>query len=144
MVEALKAEGETIDHCLVGEPTSVERLGDVIKIGRRGSVNAWITVEGGQGHVAYPHRAANPIPVLVACSTGCRRGVSTRAIRRFRPRTSRSPPSTSAIGATNVIPAKAQARLNIRFNPTHTGAELVAWLEPKRGQGGRERLPAWS
>ena len=65
VVEALMAEGERIDHCLVGEPTSAAVLGDMIKVGRRGSLNAWITVEGRQGHVAYPHRAANPIPVLV-------------------------------------------------------------------------------
>ncbi|MFY8139627.1 MAG: succinyl-diaminopimelate desuccinylase, partial [Caulobacter sp.] len=65
VVEALQAEGEIIDHCIVGEPSSAERLGDMIKIGRRGSVNSWITVTGKQGHVAYPHRAANPIPVLV-------------------------------------------------------------------------------
>src|SRR5690606_15454288 len=64
VVEALAAEGEVIDHCVVGEPTSAETFGDMVKIGRRGSINAWITVEGKQGHVAYPHRAANPIPVL--------------------------------------------------------------------------------
>src|SRR4051794_27987935 len=66
VVEALMAEGERIDHCVVGEPSSSEQLGDMIKVGRRGSINAWITVEGRQGHVAYPQRAANPIPVLTA------------------------------------------------------------------------------
>src|ERR1044071_4508687 len=65
VVDALKAEGEVIDHCVVGEPTSAETFGDMVKVGRRGSINAEIDVEGIQGHVAYPHRAANPVPVLV-------------------------------------------------------------------------------
>ena len=65
VVEALAAEGEVIDHCLVGEPTSAETFGDMVKVGRRGSINAEIVVEGVSGHVAYPHRAANPVPVLV-------------------------------------------------------------------------------
>src|SRR5689334_3916877 len=65
VVEALQAEGEVIDHCVVGEPTSAETFGDMVKVGRRGSINADIVVEGIQGHVAYPHRAANPVPVLI-------------------------------------------------------------------------------
>src|SRR3954468_4639567 len=65
VVDALQVEDETIDHCIVGEPTSSETFGDMIKVGRRGSINAAITVEGVQGHVAYPHRAANPVPVLL-------------------------------------------------------------------------------
>src|SRR5579875_3449130 len=65
VVELLQAEGERIDHCIVGEPTSAHALGDTLKVGRRGSLNAWITVEGRQGHVAYPGRAANPVPVLI-------------------------------------------------------------------------------
>ena len=65
MLEALADEGETIDHCLVGEPTSEERVGDVIKNGRRGSLNVVLTMEGKQGHVAYPHRARNPVTPLV-------------------------------------------------------------------------------
>ena len=128
MVEALRAEGERIDHCLVGEPTSVERLGDVVKIGRRGSINAWITVQGRQGHVAYPDRAKNPIPVLV-------RLLDRLQSRRLDEGWPAFPPSNLEItsmdvgnGASNVIPAEARARLNIRFNPTHTGAELEAWL----------------
>ena len=69
VVAQLIAEGERIDHCLVGEPTSSARLGDMIKVGRRGSLNAWITVEGVQGHVAYPDRAANPAPILTRLLT---------------------------------------------------------------------------
>jgi succinyl-diaminopimelate desuccinylase len=128
VVEALRAEGERIDHCLVGEPTSVERLGDVVKIGRRGSINAWITVEGRQGHVAYPERAKNPIPVLV-------RLLDQLQARRLDDGWPSFPPSNLELTsvdvgnpASNVIPAEAKARLNIRFNPTHTGLELEAWL----------------
>jgi succinyl-diaminopimelate desuccinylase len=128
VVEALQAEGERIDHCLVGEPSSVTRLGDVIKIGRRGSINAWITVVGRQGHVAYPDRAQNPIPPLV-------RLLDRLQTRRLDEGWPAFPPSNLEITsidvdnpATNVIPAEARAKLNIRFNPAHTGVELEAWL----------------
>lgn len=96
VVELLRDEGEGIDHCIVGEPTSSARLGDMIKIGRRGSLNAWITVEGRQGHVAYPDRALNPIPVL----TEFLRRLAARRLddgyEGFQPSNSRSRPSTSA------------------------------------------------
>jgi succinyl-diaminopimelate desuccinylase len=128
VVEALIAEGERVDHCLVGEPTSVAVLGDVIKVGRRGSVNARITVRGRQGHVAYPERAKNPIPPLV-------RLLDRLQARRLDEGYPSFPPSnlevvTIDVGntATNVIPAEARAGLNIRFNPTHTGDGLMAWL----------------
>ncbi|HEX8568377.1 MAG TPA: succinyl-diaminopimelate desuccinylase [Caulobacteraceae bacterium] len=129
VVRTLEAEGERIDHCIVGEPSSVHAVGDVIKVGRRGSLNAWITVEGRQGHVAYPERAANPIPVLV------------RLLGRLQSRTLDTgwpsfPPSnleltTVDVGnaAMNVIPASAEGRLNIRFNPAHTGESLIGWLQ---------------
>ena len=143
VVEALRAEGERIDHCLVGEPTSVERLGDVIKIGRRGSINAWITVQGRQGHVAYPDRAKNPIPVLV-------RLLDRLQSRRLDEGWPAFPPSNLEItsvdvgnGASNVIPAEARARLNIRFNPTHTGAD--SRLAPPKRRPWRPRAAAgWS
>jgi succinyl-diaminopimelate desuccinylase len=128
VVETLKAEGERIDHCLVGEPSSAQRLGDVVKIGRRGSINAWITVKGRQGHVAYPDRARNPIPVLV-------RLLDRLQARRLDDGWPAFPPSNLELTsvdvgntATNVIPAEAKGRLNIRFNPAHTGAELETWL----------------
>jgi succinyl-diaminopimelate desuccinylase len=129
VVELLAAEGETIDHCLVGEPSSVHTLGDVIKVGRRGSLNVWITVEGRQGHVAYPDRAANPIPVLLKL-------LSRLQARRLDEGYPSFPPSNLEITtvdvsnpATNVIPARATGRFNIRFNPSHTGADLIAWIE---------------
>ncbi|MCX7587969.1 succinyl-diaminopimelate desuccinylase [Phenylobacterium sp. 58.2.17] len=129
VVEALAAEGEAIDHCVVGEPSSAETFGDMIKIGRRGSINTWITVDGRQGHVAYPHRAANPIPVLIDLLARLQNHVLDDGYTGFQP--SNLEVTTVDVGnaATNVIPAQAKARLNIRFNPAHKGAELAAWIE---------------
>jgi succinyl-diaminopimelate desuccinylase len=128
VVEALMAEGERIDHCVVGEPTSSASFGDMVKIGRRGSLNATITVEGKQGHVAYPHRAANPVPVLVRLLARLSDHVLDDGYTAFQP--SNLEVVTVDVGntASNVIPAKATAKLNIRFNPAHTGASLSAWL----------------
>ncbi len=129
VVEALMAEGETIDHVVLGEPTSSARLGDQLKIGRRGSLNAWITVEGVQGHVAYPHQAANPIPVLIRLLAE----IQAHVLDQGHPRFPASNLEVTTIDVdnpvTNVIPAKATARLNIRFNPLHDGDSLMAWLE---------------
>lgn len=138
VVEALAAEGEVIDHCVVGEPSSAARLGDMVKIGRRGSINAWITVEGAQGHVAYPHRSANPIPVLVELLARLQSRVLDDGYEGFQP--SNLEVTTIDVGntATNIIPAQAKARLNIRFNPAHTGAALAAWIgeECRRAEDG--------
>jgi succinyl-diaminopimelate desuccinylase len=128
VVEALAAEGEMIDHCVVGEPTSAAVLGDMIKVGRRGSVNAWITVEGKQGHVAYPHRAANPIPVLIRLLDKLQSHRLDDGYPEFQPSNLEVTDLTVGNSATNVIPAKAEARLNIRFNPSHTGERLVRWM----------------
>ena len=128
VVEALAAEGEAIDHCIVGEPTSSEAFGDMVKVGRRGSINVDIKVEGIQGHVAYPHRAANPVPVLLRLLTALQTRVLDEGYPEFQPSnleiTQIDVPNT----ATNVIPGVARARLNIRFNPNHTGASLAAWI----------------
>ena len=129
VVEALAAEGEAIDHCVVGEPSSSAVFGDMIKVGRRGSINAEITVRGVQGHVAYPQRAANPAPVLIRLLAGLLARRLDEGYPEFQPSnlevTWIEVPNT----ATNVIPGIARARLNIRFNPNHTGAALAAWLE---------------
>jgi succinyl-diaminopimelate desuccinylase len=136
VVAALAAEGEVIDHCVVGEPTSSAALGDMIKIGRRGSLGAIITVEGVQGHVAYPHRAANPLPVLVRLLARLQDRVLDDGFEAFQP--SNLEITTIDVGnpATNVIPGKAAARLNIRFNPNHTGAALAAWLKEEAAIAG--------
>jgi len=132
VVETLMAEGERIDHCIVGEPSGVAALGDQMKIGRRGSINAWITVTGVQGHVAYPERFANPIRPLTALLERLQARVLDAGYASFPP--SNLEVTTIDVGnpATNVVPARARARLNIRFNPIHTGASLAAWLEQER------------
>jgi succinyl-diaminopimelate desuccinylase len=128
VVETLMAEGEKIDHCLVGEPSSSAQLGDMVKVGRRGSLNAWITVEGVQGHVAYPDRAANPIPVLVRLLERLQSHRLDDGHPEFQPSNLEVTEVRADNEATNVIPASATARLNIRFNPAHTGSSLVRWL----------------
>ena len=140
VVEALQAEGERVDHCIVGEPSSSERLGDMVKIGRRGSLNATITVEGRQGHVAYPQRAANPVRPLIGLLERLQAHVLDDGWPQFQP--SNLEVTTIDVGnaAANVIPARAQARLNIRFNPAHTGAALTAWLE-QEAQAARAAFP---
>ena len=132
VVEALLAQGERIDHCILGEPTSAQAFGDQIKVGRRGSLNARITVEGKQGHVAYPHKAANPIPVLVRLLARLQGRVLDQG---FGSGTEAFPASNLEVTTIdvgnpvhNVIPAKASAWLNIRFNPHHDIASLTAWL----------------
>ncbi len=128
VVETLIAEGEVIDHCIVGEPTSAESFGDMVKIGRRGSINVGVRVEGIQGHVAYPHRAANPVPVLIRLLAALQARVLDEGYADFQP--SNLEVTTVDVGnpTTNLIPAVATARLNIRFNPTHRGADLAAWI----------------
>lgn len=132
VVQALMAEGERVDHCILGEPTSAQTFGDQIKVGRRGSLNATITVEGKQGHVAYPHKAANPVPVLIRLLAR----LGSRVLDEGYGEGEQAFPASNLevttidVGnpATNVIPARATARLNIRFNPHHDGASLIAWL----------------
>ena len=129
VVETLRAEGEILDHCIVGEPTSAESFGDMVKIGRRGSINVGVRVEGIQGHVAYPHRAANPVAVLIRLLAALEARVLDEGYADFQP--SNLEVTTVDVGnpTTNLIPAVATARLNIRFNPTHRGADLAAWIQ---------------
>jgi len=128
VLEWLAQRGETIDHCLVGEPTNPEALGDMIKIGRRGSLNVTLTVTGTQGHVAYPERADNPIPRLIELLGKITRKPLDSGNEHFPP--SNVEITTIDVGnpTTNVIPAVATARFNIRFNDYHTGASIQQWL----------------
>jgi succinyl-diaminopimelate desuccinylase len=125
LMDRMAARGIVPDLCLVGEPTSTTRLGDMVKIGRRGSVNIWIEVPGRQGHVAYPHLADNPIPRLVAILAEIETVVLDKGTDWFQP--SNIEVTDIAVGnaAHNVIPAKASARLSIRFNDRHRGADLI-------------------
>jgi succinyl-diaminopimelate desuccinylase len=114
------------DMILIGEPTSEARLGDIVKIGRRGSVNMWITIPGVQGHVAYPHRADNPVPKLarvIAALEGLRLDDGNDA---FQPSNLEITAVETASKATNVIPGSATIQLNIRFNDLQRGEDLVA------------------
>lgn len=116
------------DLCLVGEPTSVNTLGDMIKIGRRGSVNMWVSVDGMQGHVAYPHLADNPITKLTAIMAEIDAVVLDNGTDWFQASNIEFTDLTVGNPAHNVIPALAQARLSIRFNDQHSGDELVALI----------------
>jgi succinyl-diaminopimelate desuccinylase len=124
----MEAHGHVPEMCLVGEPTSAALLGDTIKIGRRGSLNAWITVNGAQGHVAYPGRADNPITRLVAIVARLKARILDEGSDWFDASNLEITDLTVGNPATNVIPARASARLNIRFNDLHRGADLEAWL----------------
>ena len=138
VVDYLKDKGEVVDHCIVGEPTSVARLGDMIKIGRRGSLNAVVTVTGRQGHVAYPDRARNPLPVLIDLLADLKGRVLDDGYEGFPPSNLEITSIDTGNPTTNLIPAQAAARLNIRFNPAHTGASLSAWLTQRGEAHARE------
>ena len=129
VVDWLRQRGEVIDHCVVGEPSSSAQLGDMIKVGRRGSINATFTVTGKQGHVAYPQRALNPLPVLVDLLGALKDRKLDEGYESFPPSNLEITTIDTDNTATNVIPPSATARVNIRFNPAHTGAELQAWME---------------
>ncbi len=128
VLDWMAAHGERPDFCLVGEPTCRARLGDVIKIGRRGSLNARITVHGKQGHVAYPQRADNPVHRLVRALNALIAEPLDSGSDWFEPSSLQVVSVDVGNPATNVIPAAAQARLNIRFNDRHTGAALTDYL----------------
>lgn len=125
IIERMATRGLVPDYCLVGEPTSADRLGDTIKIGRRGSVNIGVEVTGRQGHVAYPQLADNPIPRLVALLAAIDALVLDGGNHWFQP--SNIEPTDLEVGnpAANVIPAIARARLSIRFNDEQTGEALI-------------------
>lgn len=127
----LAAQGEELDLCLVGEPTNPLQLGEMIKVGRRGSLNASLTVSGTQGHTAYPHLADNPLPRLVAMLAAITSEPLDQGSEHFQASTLALTSIDVGNPATNVIPAEGKARLNIRFNDLHRGADLDAWLREK-------------
>jgi succinyl-diaminopimelate desuccinylase len=129
LIERMQARGLIPDLCLVGEPTSSARLGDTIKIGRRGSTVIDIEVPGRQGHVAYPHLADNPVPRLVRALAEIDAIVLDAGDAWFQPSNIEIIDLTVGNRATNVIPGKAAARISIRFNDQHRGADLIARIE---------------
>ncbi len=124
----LKERGETLDHCVVGEPTSSSRAGDTLKIGRRGSVNFQLVVTGAQGHVGYPQKAKNPIPVLAQLVSQLSEHVLDKGNAHFDPSSLSFTTFDVGNGATNVIPGEARAAFNIRFNDRHTPESLINWV----------------
>ncbi len=144
LIDHMREHGDIPDLCLVGEPTSVNRLGDTVKIGRRGSVNIFLDVEGVQGHVAYPHLADNPLPRLVALLAELDALVLDEGTDWFQP--SNLEITDIAVGnpAHNVIPARGHARVSIRFNDLHTGKELGARVAEIAARHGATALPVIS
>lgn len=136
LIEHMRAVDAIPDLCLVGEPTSVNRLGDMMKIGRRGSVNIWLEVQGGEGHVAYPHLANNPIGPLINLLAELNALVLDEGTAWFQPSNLEITDITVGNPATNVIPARATARLSIRFNDTHSGQQLVDRVSAMAAQHG--------
>ena len=129
ILDWMKQNGEKIDHCLVGEPTSPSKMGEMMKIGRRGSMTSKVIATGIQGHSAYPDRAKNPILAMVKL-------LDILASHQLDTGTEHFDPSTLAITsvdtgnkASNVIPASTTATINIRFNDSHSGSSLISWLE---------------
>lgn len=140
LIDLMRQLGQIPDQCLVGEPTSVNRLGDMMKIGRRGSVNVFLEVEGAQGHVAYPHLADNPLPRLVAMLAELDALVLDEGTDWFQASNLEITEIEVGNPAHNVIPGKARARISIRFNDLHSGAELGARVqEIAAGHGGTAR-----
>lgn len=128
MLDWLSTQKEVIDDCIVGEPTNPETLGEMIKIGRRGSVNTTVTIEGVQGHVAYPHRAANPVPHLVQLLERLIAVKLDDGTPHFQPSNLELTGFDVGNAATNVIPALAQARFNIRYNDIWNRDSITDWI----------------
>ncbi|MDJ0951336.1 MAG: succinyl-diaminopimelate desuccinylase [Alphaproteobacteria bacterium] len=128
VLDWLHQRGETIDMCLVGEPTNPHRMGEMIKVGRRGSLNGLLTVEGTKGHVAYPEKADNPVPRLIALVSALTAAELDDGSAYFQPSNLEITSIDVGNTASNVIPPRAWARFNIRFNDRHSGASLDRWL----------------
>ena len=140
----MRGNGHIPDHCLVGEPSCADKLGDTIKIGRRGSLSFMVTVEGRQGHAAYPHKADNPVPKLA-------RFIDRIASSKLDDGNAHFDPSTLAVTsfdvgnpAGNVIPSRAVAKFNVRFSPEHNFASLKDWVDAKIAEVKGELGGEWS
>jgi len=131
VLEWLAARGEKINHCMVGEPTSVGHAGDTLKIGRRGSINFKLVARGMQGHVGYPQKAKNPIPPLAELITQLAGHRLDKGSEHFDPSTLAFTSMDVGNDATNVIPAEARAAFNIRFNDKHTPESLTNWVKDR-------------
>ncbi|MEX2451652.1 MAG: succinyl-diaminopimelate desuccinylase [Rhodospirillales bacterium] len=129
VLEWLAARGETLDACIVGEPTNPENLGDMIKIGRRGSLNVKLAVRGVQGHSAYPHLADNPVPKVLKMLSALNDTPLDDGNDHFQPSTLAITTIDVGNPATNVTPAQVHAAFNVRFNDEHTSESIIAWVK---------------
>jgi succinyl-diaminopimelate desuccinylase len=136
------ARGETFDHCVLGEPSNVEELGDCIKIGRRGSQSGTLVVDGLQGHVAYPHRAANPVPDISRLVVALSDEPLDHGSAQFQPSNLEFTSIDVGNTASNVIPGQARAKFNIRFNDNHTQETLRALVEARLTKACGNRIKA--
>ena len=134
--------GETFDHCVLGEPSNVEAIGDTIKIGRRGSQNGTLIVDGVQGHVAYPHRAKNPVPQIAALIVALSHEPLDQGSADFQPSNLEFTSVDVGNSSSNVIPAQVQAKFNIRFNDRHTRESLRALIEQRLAAAKEKRIRA--
>lgn len=129
LLDYMAAEEEAMSVCIVGEPTCPDTMGEMMKIGRRGSVTAWFTVTGVQGHAAYPHRANNPLNAIVRLMDRLASHEIDKGTDHFDASTLAVVTLDTGNPATNVIPAQSTATVNIRFNDLHSGASLTGWLQ---------------
>jgi succinyl-diaminopimelate desuccinylase len=136
------ARGETFDHCVLGEPSNVEELGDCIKIGRRGSQSGTLVVDGLQGHVAYPHRAANPVPDISRLVVALSDEPLDHGSAQFQPSNLEFTSIDVGNTASNVIPGQARAKFNIRFNDNHTQETLRTLVETRLAKAAGNRIKA--
>jgi succinyl-diaminopimelate desuccinylase len=123
--------GETFDHCVLGEPSNVDAMGDTLKIGRRGSLSGTLHVDGVQGHVAYPHRASNPVPDIARLIVALSNDPLDRGNARFQPSNLEFTSIDVGNPSSNVIPAQAKAKFNIRYNDEHSEASLRDLVETR-------------
>ncbi|SLN22761.1 Succinyl-diaminopimelate desuccinylase [Roseovarius litorisediminis] len=129
LLDWMQLWGEAMDVCLVGEPTCPDHMGEMIKIGRRGSLSAWFTLTGVQGHSAYPHRACNPLPAMARLMDRLSSHVLDEGTEHFDASTLAVVTIDTGNPATNVIPAECRATVNIRFNDAHDSKGLIAWMQ---------------
>ncbi len=128
LLDWMAQNGERMDHCLVGEPTCPDTLGDMIKIGRRGSMTAYFTVRGTQGHSAYPQRANNPIPAMAELMSHLSSFTLDNGTEHFDASTLVVTTIDTGNAANNVIPAEVKSTVNIRFNDAQSSAKIIKWL----------------
>ncbi len=136
------ARGEEFDHCVLGEPSNIEELGDCLKVGRRGSLSGTLTVDGIQGHVAYPQRASNPVPDISALILALSNEPLDRGSVQFQPSNLEFTSVDVGNPASNVIPAQARAKFNIRYNDCHTQESLRALIEARMTKATGNRIRA--